>query len=282
MKLNRCFFSMKKIVSLVILMVVLVGCQAELARLKTPQNLHIENGLIQFSKVENATNYIILMNGKEIPITETTYQLNDPGIYLIKVKAQAKGYQDSTYTKEITYTFAYKNDNFSFTYSLKSDSDLPIFDIVLTNPKVELDGVNQSYIYYSNNMIQIKKEFLHTLTVGKHDFALKINESTFAIYINIMDIEEPYLMINNNYYFDSAHDIVVRFDSFGYQVYVSGNLLSESDFIQTENKVILDKHFIEKYFEENPHTSMYILTIHFENEEQTKLARIWLHNKISN
>jgi hypothetical protein len=268
---------MKKSFNVIFLICILVGCTQGLPQLNTPTNFIIEDDLITFTEVTDATNYIILINNEEIFITECSYKLNDPGIYSVKVKAQANGYKDSPYTKEITYLVAETNHNFGFVYSLKSNMDLTIYDITLTNPILELSNIDSGYIVYSNNSIKIKQEYLHTLTLGKHDYVLKINGFSYEIEIHIIDSEDPYLMIYSNYYFDQSRDMIIRFDTFDSKVGVSGISLTEDNFTLTDDKVIVNKDFIQKYFEENPNINMYILTIHFEKGNNINLARIWLH-----
>lgn len=269
---------MKKFLSLIFLIFILIGCQKELPKLDMPLNVFIEDNIINITEVPNASHYVLFINGKSTTITETTYLLTQPGVYTIKVKAQGKGYKDSDFTTEITHYILGDNPNLKYTYSLKSTSDLIIYDLSINNPSINLTKVDQEYVVYTNNMVQVKSDYLQTLSLGIHDFILTINDIPFKIQIEIIADETPYLMINSNYYFNRSLDIIVRFDELNSTVHsVSGDSLTISDYTLSEGMVRIDKEFMLKYFEEHPEYNMFVLTIRFQEDNKTHLARVWIH-----
>lgn len=270
---------MKKFLSLIFFIFILVGCQKELPKLDIPLNVFVEDNIINITEVPNASHYVLSINGKNTTITETTYPLTQPGVYTIKVKAQGKGYKDSDFTTEITHYILGDNPNLKYTYSLKSTLDLIIYDLSMNNPSINLTNVDQEYVIYTNNTVQIKSDYLHTLSLGMHDFILAINDIPFKIQIEIINDETPYLMINSNYYFNPSLDIIVRFDNLNSTVHsVTGASLTINDYTLSQKMLRIDKEFMLNYFEENPEYNMFVLTIRFQEDNKTHLARVWIHN----
>ncbi|MFA7436233.1 MAG: hypothetical protein WC006_07730, partial [Bacilli bacterium] len=112
-----------------------------------------------------------------------------------------------------------------------------------------------------------------------YDYILTINDIPFAIQIETVNNDNPYLMINSNYYFNKALDIIVRFDNLGSTIQnISGDELTSNDYTLDDNELIINKEFIEKYFTEHNEYDVYILTIQFKKDNQTFLARVWIHN----
>lgn len=100
---------MKKIAFLLIFICVLclflVSCES--MTLATPQNLQIEDGVLSWDKVENASGYLVLLNEEEYRVStsfiELTLQKNTD--YEIKVKALGNGkIKDSAFSETLSYS----------------------------------------------------------------------------------------------------------------------------------------------------------------------------------
>lgn len=269
---------MKKIFILILLLFILIGCNKDLPKLEKPNEIFVEENIVHFSKVENASHYVLSINGRLTTITDTKYELTQPGIYTIKVKAQAKGYNDSDYTEEVYHSILGTNPNLKYVFNLKSSKDLTILDLNIPNPKISINNISNDYIVYLYNTIQIKSDYLKTLTIGKYNYILNINDVPFEIEIEIINNDNPYLMINNNYYFNPALDIIIRFDPINSILQnISGDELTNKDFKLDDNVITINKDFINNYFDEHPEYSLYVLTIQFKQDNKTHLARVWIH-----
>lgn len=81
------------------------GGQEEVYKLDTP-TISLDGTLVRWRKIDNATSYVVDVNGVEYP-SNGTYTINETeaGTYVIKVKAidANKVYQDSDYSNEVTY-----------------------------------------------------------------------------------------------------------------------------------------------------------------------------------
>lgn len=112
---NLCVFTlmrnkiMRKIALILILICILsfafVGCETKL--LPAPSNLVIEDGILTWKKVDNASGYLVSVNGEEYQVSssflELTLQNNKD--YEIKVKAKGDGkYKDSEFSEVLNYS----------------------------------------------------------------------------------------------------------------------------------------------------------------------------------
>lgn len=106
---------MKKIKWLLSILIIcltfaIVGCGKALA---VPENLAVEDNVLSWTAVENATNYIIDINGDEKITAKTTYSLSmlTPGDYVIKVRARdsKNEFSDSDWSEELQFTREYES-----------------------------------------------------------------------------------------------------------------------------------------------------------------------------
>lgn len=97
----------KKIFVILLLVLTLSSCTKEDPRLDRPVYIEYKDGFINFSEVEEATHYVLLINFDEHIIETNKYQLIAEGSYIVSVKARAEGYQDSAYSAPINFTISY-------------------------------------------------------------------------------------------------------------------------------------------------------------------------------
>lgn len=76
-------------------------------QLNYPQDVQLVEKLLSWTVVENAAQYIIVLNGEEIFTVNNFFDLDDfeDGAYNVKIKAIADGYQDSLYSVPIVFVF---------------------------------------------------------------------------------------------------------------------------------------------------------------------------------
>lgn len=86
---------MKKILATILITVIvfsLVGCSAIQTKLDTPINVRVEDGILKWSSVDEATEYLVVIDLEEYSTTSTSYDLTTARItagqeYTMKVKA---------------------------------------------------------------------------------------------------------------------------------------------------------------------------------------------------
>ncbi len=73
--------------------------------LATPKGLKVsDDGLITWNAVENATGYVLTVNGEKIELTVTEYQASGDKAFTFSVIAVADGYKDSPSTMTLSFT----------------------------------------------------------------------------------------------------------------------------------------------------------------------------------
>ena len=103
---------MKKIIGLVLFMflaIVMISCDKE-PQLEAVQNICFEDYL-SWDEVENAQEYIIIVNDNQEYIHEEEYfALREEGTYEIVITARASGYENSPESETFTITIDYNQD----------------------------------------------------------------------------------------------------------------------------------------------------------------------------
>ena len=101
---------MKKIVNLVVALLsifVLYGCATNknIQTLQVPTNVKInEEGLITWDEVNNATTYVVTINGETYIASTNSFQVkNINENFSFTVRAEAVGYKTSSETESIEY-----------------------------------------------------------------------------------------------------------------------------------------------------------------------------------
>jgi len=99
---------MKKLLSfmaILFLLFVFSGCNNN--KLAKVENIRFDGQLI-WDEVENADNYLLVINNKEYELEENYFPVIEQGEYQITICAKAEDYQDSV---EATFTFTLDYDN---------------------------------------------------------------------------------------------------------------------------------------------------------------------------
>ena len=121
---------MKRIISLIIILAMsftLFSCGKEEITaekiLKTPENVKVaDDGLISWNEVENATSYVVTINGSGVAtVTENKYQTDGKSQFTCKITARAEGYKDSAPSKLVTFT---PKSTGNITVGIEGDSEM--------------------------------------------------------------------------------------------------------------------------------------------------------------
>ncbi|MBR2321925.1 MAG: leucine-rich repeat domain-containing protein [Clostridia bacterium] len=125
---------MKKKVLLTVLSAIFVvagclglsSCKKDLQALDTPSNIKMENRVLTWDAVENASEYILLINGKEYTVTEPRlelYTIAKEGEFHLKLMAGGDGktYEDSSwatsaFTLEAPIEHGFDKEGFEYTF----------------------------------------------------------------------------------------------------------------------------------------------------------------------
>ncbi len=83
----RCVSMMKKMLFPILFILILLGCMTDDDTLDFPRSLNLNNEVLSWNAVENATSYTINIDGVEYDSTELSFDLNflDNGSYEIKI-----------------------------------------------------------------------------------------------------------------------------------------------------------------------------------------------------
>ncbi len=102
----------KKLISFALIACMLfVLCACTVQTLDAPTNVKVSsNGLVTWHAVENATGYVVTVNGQQFTVTDTSYQVTDiSNGFKCSVIATADGFKNSAPSEEATFTPPQKN-----------------------------------------------------------------------------------------------------------------------------------------------------------------------------
>lgn len=180
---------MKKLLSLLFIFL-LVACSAK--TLSTPKNLRIEDDVLSWDKVDNASKYVILIDEDEYSSKANNFDLSflEAGTYEIKVKATAKGFNDSQYSDKIIYNkesiididnkphiisdniINYNNQDITINFELYGG-----FISSISNELIK----DQDYIIENDKLI-IKKEFINKVDNETITIAYTLTKNVEIVY----------------------------------------------------------------------------------------------------
>lgn len=248
---------MKKLIFVILITFFLVSCQKdETPRLDTPVNLTIYEDLISFDSVLYATSYIIEINGEEIEITDTFYPLVGYGTFNVRVKAKAKGYLDSAYTRVSTFVWLDDCQDVRLNYSIHRSTDLLIYDFKESTYVVSLISrdisIDQEDYDFDDDMLYFRSSYLQSLPLGNYTYEVYVSKGKFNITITIIDTELPYITTHNTVTFDDS-DLTFMFELFGGSILnLSGNDISIADYTIIDEELVIKRAYIKQYFISNP------------------------------
>lgn len=263
--------SVKKLIFVLISILTLVSCSK--GTLQRPENLKIVDGYLTFDAVEHATSYTLLINNEEVTISNTYYTFTK-GNYEVRVKAHAKGYEDSPYSEKLIFQVLSSEDdytflNLSFNYDLNSDSNLVILKNYVDAAKLFLKN-NQNEILadwfiQESGLTYLKGSKIKELGVGSHKLILSYENEDYELTLNIKDKDYPYLMDNQTLYVDVKMDLALVVDLMGGELvsisadrnrpFLDGDLTIEG------GKITMSKDYIMRSFDSLKESQQLVFTI---------------------
>jgi hypothetical protein len=264
------------------MVIVLSSCQTDdepeiLEQLNTPTGLTIDEYSVTLDEVEHATSYVLDINGELVTVTDLTYVFEGIGTYVIRYKAVADGYRDSTYSDVFTIEVEANYSQLSFVYSIHSTFDLPLIEInggiyKLYDSEHHLMDENVSYI--DANQIYLSSSFMTTLEASdeSYNFDLEVNRYIYQISIEIIDTAFPYVYTNQKVELNNQEEITFGFDVF--ETELTDLYMNTADGYETLSYVLsedgiltIDTDIIFEVVEKESDKNKFILTYQFEDTE---------------
>ncbi|PKK98918.1 MAG: hypothetical protein CVV57_05400 [Tenericutes bacterium HGW-Tenericutes-2] len=195
----------KKIILVLMLLLTLSACiEKEDPRLNRPTFIEYKDGYIRFNEIEEAEQYVLLINFDEVIIDETEYFFITEGEFIVSVKSRAAGYKDSFYSQSITFTISYQAPSNVYLDGYK----LKWTDMNALSYEVAVSGSTFSYVLnaYSNQVVV--NPYLSDLTV-KIKAIYPYSESEFTNEYYFPKDESIAKESNFNYSINSNFDLVI-------------------------------------------------------------------------
>jgi hypothetical protein len=221
---------MKKATLLILLLFILIGCSQQ--QLSTPENLRFTDQ-IYFDEVENATDYILNINGEEIKIAQTSYQITSEGTFLVKVKSTAKGYKDSPYSETIEIVID---------YTLVTPSNLSISNNTLTWDVIEGASsyevlLNQTIIPVTTNTLSLEP-YLPDVLIIKVKAVYPSGSSTYSEQLIYTEDAEILGELKYKFSTNSTFDLTIFETSKFITMYNDNNQIMQSNVYTYTNQEV--------------------------------------------
>jgi hypothetical protein len=233
------------------LLLTLSGCiEKEDPRLNRPTFIEYKDGYIRFNKIEEAEQYVLLINFDEVVIDDTEYFFITEGEFIVSVKSRATGYKDSFYSQSITFTISYQPPSNVYLdgYKLRwTDMNALSYEVVVT-------GSTYSNVLntYSNQLIV--NPYLSDLTV-KVKAIYPYSESEFTDEYYFPKDESIAEELNFSYSMNSNFDLDII--NINQNRYINSIKYNDEDINQNnvylENGVLYLKSEYIKLFNEGMH-----------------------------
>lgn len=262
-----------------------------------PKDIQAVNNRIVFEPVEGADSYNIEINGVVYNSILDIVPSLEVGTYQVRIQAISDQYVDSDFSPVVTIDILERQKKITsneYTYSLKSTSDLLIYDYeeneIILNYDVSLITYHMSQtlekvvlnikdeVYIKNDAFYINSKFLinlpqttkasydNTYTIhlttnlGQHDITIKFNQK-----------DTVYLISESIVTSDFKHDVKFIFDVFDYTLdKITSNTFEVKDQFTFEDGILrVNIDFITNYFKENPGVKELNFKVEFINKDKT-------------
>jgi len=250
-------------------------------------NISITNGVLTYTKDARAYYHFININGTIYDTRTDIIPFFGVGEYVISIDSRRDGYIPSGYTTPLTFIIT-ENDiiqtTHNFQYSLFSEFDLLLFNYgskslngfelnrVSRDQKEVYETIDPENLYILENAIYLSSEYLKTLEERTKVvyYKLRTNLGEHFIAIEITTDQKPYVYSDKNVKTDYHNDVVFLFDVQGSEfVSISGDDITEADYIFKDGILTIKNEFIVKFFQENLDKDSIILTYRFKGTTVT-------------
>ncbi|QLY39854.1 hypothetical protein HF295_02855 [Hujiaoplasma nucleasis] len=143
-----------------------------------------------------------------------------------------------------------------YQYSIYSTQDIRILHLDIT-PDVLVYDMNGDEIpvddvLYENNGYAIKSSYVLGQSSSLVEFDLVFNQQITRVSITINSKEVPYIISSTSVYTDGTVDLLFQFELFDGEInQIDGNNLEASDYLITDNALIIFSDYVSEMFIDN-------------------------------
>lgn len=213
-----------------------------------PENLKIENQIITWDKVANASGYRVFIENEVFSVLDNSYTLvlNDLNNCDIMIKSLGDNrYKDSDFSYILSYNKSFSLD---LAFQIIVDKATPE-DLVLDLEgifTINMDGaIVEPENYECGNTLVLKQTFVNSINKEIQLLIIQNEEKTYQVTLNLMDSRVPYL--DSSFEVNYEHsDVTLTFNIYaGNIIGIFGHNITTNDYSINGNDVTIYKEFIE-------------------------------------
>lgn len=275
----------KQLIILIMIVISLSSCQSnQIESLGEPGMITINNHTLTLDPIENATSYIIEINGEAIEIADNEYVLTH-GIYDIRYQGINQN-QSTDFSDIFHFEIIEIIEEETFEYSIFSTKDLKVCEIndALEYYTLSFNGeiVDDILKIVDNQLLIDYQSFVALLTEGE-DAAIIIdtNEGQYQWTISPISTHNPYVMTSEQLSINDADSLTFELDLFDTQIIsLSTNLDIDNEslgLVFDEDIITIDKSAVLDVFNQDETLTRLVIVyqLYDENEDTTYLG--YLH-----
>lgn len=275
----------KQLLILIMIMISLSSCQVEsIESLGTPGSMTINNHTLTLDPIENATSYIIEINGEMIEIDDIEYVLTH-GNYDIRYQGVNRN-QSTDFSDIFHFEIIDIIEEKSFEYSIHSTKDLKVGD---ANDALEYytlsfnGGIVDDILKIVDNQLLIDHQAFAALLIEGEDVDLIIdtNEGLYQWTISPIATYNPYVMTNEQLSINDADALTFELDLFETQIIsLSTNLDIDNEslgLVFDEDIITIDKSAVLDVFNQDETISRIVIVYQLYDEVEDTTYLGYLH-----
>ncbi len=262
--------------------------------IEIPSNLEISEQVILWPEVDTISQYEVLV--KDVTTDNTDILLEDQyftvstnsfdatdllsnRIYEISIRS-ILGEEHSVFSDPITLDkFIQTEIEWNYTFNVNSTDDfIAYFNQVPELFFIEEDGnelSNDNY-YFEYDLLFIDNEYLMNFTTGVL-FKLYTEQGIIDLNLQYTNTLVPFMRSDNTVEFNSE-DILLVFELCGGTLSdISGNDITESDYTQVGNILIIDSDFVQALFDESPERNSVIISYQLRANDEIVIGFVFIN-----
>ena len=208
--------------------------------------------------------------------------LQDNRIYQILVNAII-GNECSPYSNSLNVDmFVYTEEQLNYTFNKNSLFDFVVSDDMFSTIlfiEVNKEKVPKANYYTEYDRLFIDSDYLLTYE-NEVTFTLYTTSGVIDLNIRYLETLVPYMLSNNTVYF-TGQDLLLTFELCGGQfIEINGSDIDNTDYVLTNNFLIIDSNFIQNLFDVSPERDVVILSYQLKNNDQVVIGYVFIHRTI--
>lgn len=224
--------------------------------IRIPTNVRIEDDILKWNKETDALEYVIIINSDRFNTSDNVYNLKDLSLnnfYEISIIAKYRN-SDSAKSKPIIFhTFKeiyLETDVINYDKGTGFDLTIEVEDDITIHKLVTTEEEIKDFTYDTGTLV-IKNTALNEIDYGLNQFIAYTNKGLIDIKIDLFDNRTPYILSNQTVEYIEGKDLIFEFELFSSEIgEVSGNGIKESDYIISDNKIIIRHQYLTNKFNE--------------------------------